>query len=163
MNSSDEQQVLVALRRIARAMDLYSRRLRKTVGLTAPQLLLLQAIRNMGAVSISSLSAEISLSQATVTSIIDRLEARGLVQRTRSDSDRRIVHATLTSAGDDVVAAAPTPLQEEFAAQFRRLAGTEKAQLITSLQRIAALMHADEIDASPVLHTDADIQSPVDD
>ena len=65
-----EEQVLINLRQIIRATDLYSRQLSKQFGLTAPQLLILQAIRRLGAVSISKLAAEASLSQATVTTII---------------------------------------------------------------------------------------------
>jgi DNA-binding MarR family transcriptional regulator len=155
---NEEQQVLVALRKIIRAMDLYSRRLRKTVGLTAPQLLLLQAIRDRAGASISSLSAAVSLSQATVTSIIDRLESADLVIRTRSDKDRRIVHAKLTSRGEKVLESAPAALQEEFAERFAALEDWEKSSIIAALQRVATLMDADSIDASPVLHIDADIE-----
>ena len=68
---NQEDQVLISIRQIIRATDLHSRRLSKQVGLTAPQLLILQAIRDLGAVSISKLSQEVSLSQATVTTIID--------------------------------------------------------------------------------------------
>ena len=96
---NQEDQVLINLRQIIRATDLYSRQLNKEVGLTAPQLLILQAIRGLGAVSISKLSQQVSLSQATVTNIIDRLESRGLVARHRSTEDRRVVHATLTEVG----------------------------------------------------------------
>ena len=155
---SEEDLVLVALRKIKRAMDLYSRKLRKTVGLTAPQLLLLQAIKNKADVSISTLSDEVSLSQATVTSIIDRLESRGLVQRKRSDVDKRVVHAMLTPDGERVLESAPTPLQEQFSTQFADLEDWEQTLIITALQRVASLMNAQEIDASPVLHIDADIE-----
>jgi len=79
-----EEQVLISLRQIIRATDLYSRQLSREVGLTAPQLLILQAIQKLGAVSISKLSSEVSLSQATVTTILDRLESRELVARHRS-------------------------------------------------------------------------------
>ncbi len=155
---NEEQQVLVALRKIIRAMDLYSRRLRKTAGLTAPQLLLLQAIRDCEGASISSLSETVSLSQATVTSIIDRLEAADLVNRTRSQKDRRIVHAKLTPTGVRVLESAPAALQEEFVDRFDALEDWEKSAIIASLQRVAKLMDADTIDASPVLHIDADIE-----
>ena len=63
---SQEVDVLVTIRKIIRATDLYSRQLSKKSGLTAPQLLVLQAIREMGAVAISRLAARVSRSQATV-------------------------------------------------------------------------------------------------
>ena len=155
---SEEKQVLVALRKIIRAMDLYSRRLRKTAGLTAPQLLVLQAIRDREGASISSLSETVSLSQATVTSIIDRLEGAGLVNRRRSQRDRRVVHAMLTAAGVSALESAPAALQAEFVDRFDSLDDWEKSAIIASLQRVAKLMDAEGIDASPVLHTEADIE-----
>lgn len=149
---NQEEQVLISLRQIIRATDIYSRRLSKEVGLTAPQLLILQAIRGLGAVSISKLSNEISLSQATVTNIIDRLESRNLVARHRSTQDRRVVHTTLTEEGAAKVLEAPTPIQDTFSKRFAMIENWEKSMLVAALQRVATMMNAEEIDASPVLH-----------
>lgn len=146
-----KEDVLIAIRKIIRATDLHSRRLTKTVGLTAPQLLVMQAIRDLGAVAISRLSTEVSLSQATVTTIIDRLEARGFVARQRSDKDRRVVHALLTGSGREALESAPTPLQEAFSVRFEQLADWEQSQILAALQRVAAMMDADDLDASPYL------------
>ena len=149
MNSIDE--VLVALRRVIRATDLHSKHLAKTTGLTAPQILLLQTIRDKGEVTIGELASEMSLSQATVTTIIDRLEKRGLVFRERSKEDKRKVHAYLTDQATDVLKEAPIPLQDHFARQFGDLQEWEQTMIISSLQRVAQMMDAQHIDASPVL------------
>lgn len=151
-DSSQEEKVLISLRQIIRATDLYSRQLSKKVGLTAPQLLILQAIRNLGAVSISKLSGEVSLSQATVTNILDRLESRELVARHRSTQDKRVVHATLTDAGASMLDQAPTPLQDLFNQRFGALESWEQSMIVAALQRVAAMMNAEDIDASPLLH-----------
>lgn len=151
--------MLICLRQIIRATDIYSRRLSKQVGLTAPQLLVLQAIRAMGAVSISALAKEVSLSQATVTTIIDRLESRDLVRRDRSSQDKRIVHTTLTQAGESMVDQAPRPIQDVFSARFDALDDWEKSMLVSALQRVASMMNAEAIDASPFLHVGADIEA----
>jgi len=144
-------EVLVALRRVIRATDLYSKHLAKTTGLTAPQILLLQTIRDKGEVTIGELANDISLSQATVTTILDRLEKRELVYRERSTEDKRKVHAYLTEAGTDMLKEAPMPLQDQFARQFNDLQQWEQTMIIASLQRIAHMMDAQHIDASPVL------------
>lgn len=146
-----EEEVLVALRRVIRATDLHSKQLSKTTGLTAPQILLLNAIRNNDEVTIGKIANDISLSQATVTTILDRLEKRGLVHRERSTKDKRKVHVHLTDEGERATLNAPTPLQEHFARQFNDLHEWEQSMLITSLQRIAQMMDAQHIDASPVL------------
>lgn len=147
-----EAQVLVNIRKIIRATDLYSRRLSKQVGLTTPQLLILQAIKALSTVSIKTLSNEVALSQATVTTIIDRLEARGLVTRQRSTKDKRVVHPALTELGETMVEQAPTPLQDLFRIQFAELEDWEKSMIVASLQRVAGMMNAEDIDASPILH-----------
>lgn len=74
MEKIDE--VLVSLRRVIRATDLHSKHLSKTTGLTAPQILLIQTIRDKGQVTIGELASDVSLSQATVTTILDRLEKK---------------------------------------------------------------------------------------
>lgn len=143
--------VLVALRRVIRATDLHSKHLAKTTGLTAPQILLLQTIRDKGEVTIGELATEVSLSQATVTTILDRLEKRGLVYRERSREDKRKVHAYLTAAAIDALKEAPVPLQEHFTRRFAELEDWEQTMIIAALQRVAQMMDAEHIDASPVL------------
>jgi DNA-binding MarR family transcriptional regulator len=149
LNSIEE--VLVALRRVIRATDLHSKHLAKTTGLTTPQILLLQTIRSKGQLTIGELANEMNLSQATVTSILDRLEKRDLAYRERSKEDRRKVHAHLTDTATDTLKEAPIPLQEHFARQFGDLQEWEQTMIISSLQRVAQMMDAQHIDASPVL------------
>lgn len=144
-------EVLVALRRIIRATDLHSKFLAKNTGLTAPQMLLLQTLRNKGEDTVGGLAKEMSLSQATVTTILDRLEKKALVIRERSTSDRRKVLVDLTDNAVDILKDAPIPLQEQFTRQFSDLQDWEQLMIISSLSRIAQMMDAQHIDASPVL------------
>jgi DNA-binding MarR family transcriptional regulator len=146
------QSVLVALRRVIRATDLHSKHLAKTTGLTAPQILLLQTIRDQGEVTIGEIANGMSLSQATVTTIMDRLEKRGLVYRKRSKADKRKVHAHLTDEAIETLKSAPIPLQDQFARQYENLQEWEQTMIISSLQRVAQMMDAQHIDASPVLY-----------
>lgn len=149
LKSIDE--VLVALRRLIRATDMHSKHLAKTTGLTTPQILLLQTIQGKGEVTIGELANEMSLSQATVTTILDRLEKRHLVYRERSKDDKRKVHAHLTAEGMATLKEAPMPLQAHFAQQFEELQDWEQNMIVSSLQRLALMMDAEHIDASPVL------------
>lgn len=150
---SKTEDVLIALRRVIRATDLHSRQLIKTASVTAPQLLLMQAINREENAIISQLAVEVSLSQATVTTILDRLEKRELVYRQRSDTDKRKVHVYLTEAGKTLLDTAPTVLQQDFVDRFTALSDWEQSMILASLQRIAHMMDADELDASPFLET----------
>ncbi|MDT8428854.1 MAG: MarR family transcriptional regulator [Pseudomonadales bacterium] len=145
------EQVLVAIRRIIRATDLRSKQLSKQTGLTSSQLVMLKAIQAASRVTAGQLASRISLSQATVTTLLDRLEQRGLVLRQRNGDDRRKVHVVLTRAGEQTLAEAPQPLQETFVRQFRELPDWEQSMVLSSLQKVAHMMDADDLDASPML------------
>lgn len=149
-------QVLVELRRIIRATDLQSRRMVKACGLTIPQVMVLRAIADLGDVTVRRVSDHVSLSQATVTTILNRLESRSLVVRVRSEFDKRVVNARLTAAGQQVLAAAPDLLHEKFIERFESLSRPDQAQILDALQRVAEMMNAGEIDAAPLL----DINQP---
>lgn len=150
--------VLTALRRIIRATDLHSKQLSREVGLTTPQVVVLQAVRDLGEVTTGQLSRRVSLSQGTVTTILDRLESRGLVERYRSAADRRIVHSRLTRRGRAVLRRAPPLLHERFTDAFRRLSPMRQNRILATLDEVAAMMGAAELDAAPLL----DSQSPAD-
>ena len=144
-------EVLTSLRRVIRATDLHSRHLSKTAGVTAPQILIMQAISSTEGVTLGEIASTVSLSQATVSSILDRLEKRELISRERSTVDKRRVHVYLTNRGLQVLRDAPLPLQEQFARQFSDLQEWEQSMIISALQRVAHMMDADHIDASPIL------------
>lgn len=148
-----EEMVVVALRRIIRVIDLRSRYLVTQYGLTGPQLVLLKELSARDGDSVSKLTQAVHLSQATVTGILDRLEKRELVRRQRSDEDRRRVQIWLTDAGRELLAEAPTLLQEEFIDQLASLDDWEQTQILSSLQRVVSMMEAKHIDATPILTT----------
>ena len=148
-----ETEVLVALRRIVQAIDQHSSRLGKEFGLTTPQLLILQTVSRTKEQPIRAISAEVNLSQATVTSIVDRLERRGLLERQRSGIDRRKVFLVITQEGQKLLLKAPKPLQENFLHRFERLREWEQHQLVFVLKQVAEMMGARHIDAAPLLDT----------
>lgn len=146
-------EVLIALRRIIRAIDLHSSRLLHRCGLTGPQLLLLQELGD-GEISAGALAERVCLSQATVTGILDRLQRRGLVTRRRDQEDRRRVLAAVTPAGRQLLHRAPPLLQESFLAQLSKLQDWEQTLILSSLQRVVAMMEARSVEASPILTTE---------
>lgn len=145
------QDVLVALRRIIRATDIQSKRIAKSSGLTIPQVMVLRSIGMLGDVTVKRLAEEVSLSQATVTTILNRLETRGLVVRVRSERDKRIVNAQLLPAGESVLEAVPALLHETFIERFDTLPREQQKSLVDTLSKLAHMMDAESIDASPML------------
>ncbi|MEJ2402424.1 MAG: MarR family transcriptional regulator [Xanthomonadales bacterium] len=147
------EDILIALRRIMRAIDLHSKKLERSAGLTVPQILILQTIGEADSLGVSEIARRVSLSQGTVTSIIDRMVRKDLVQRTRNDADRRVVSISLTGAGAKQLDLAPGLLQEEFISRFDALESWEQKMLTAAVERIAAIMDAESVDASPILQT----------
>jgi DNA-binding MarR family transcriptional regulator len=144
-------EVLIAIRRIIQSVDLHSRYLVKQFGLTGPQLIILQEVSRVDEVSISELAKAVSLGQATVTGILERLENRGLITRRRSKTDKRKVFIKATKACDNLLEKAPPPMQEHFIENFINLKDWEQTMILSSLQRIVALMDAKAIDVAPIL------------
>ena len=147
----DYDDVLVSLRRITRAIDLYSKRLQKDTGLTTSQLLVMQSIADLENPTPSAIAKEVVLSQATVTNLIDRLERNQLVVRKRSLKDKRTVNVSLTPRGAKIIDGAPELLQTEFLRHYRKLQEWERHWLVAALQRVATMMDAEDLDASPIL------------
>lgn len=146
-----EELIIRAIRRIVRAVDLQSRHLAGRCGLTGPQLIALRAVERLGPVSVSILAREISVGQATISGILDRLERRGLVERARDTRDRRKVTVLMTDAGRGILATAPPLLQDRFLHELTRLEEWERTSMLAALQRVASMMDAEEIDAAPLL------------
>ena len=119
--------------------------------MTGPQLVILQTIDRLPEVTPKRVAAEVNLSQGTVTVILDRLEARGLIQRIRSERDRRSYQLTLSEQGRQLLSKAPAPLQDNFIARFSQLEQWEQNQILSSVQRLAVMMNAVDIDAAPML------------
>ncbi len=158
---SPQDQVLIALRQIMRAVDLHSRQLLHSHKLTGPQALILRTLKNSGDLTLGQLARKVSLSPATVTDVINRLEARGLVQRTRSTRDKRQVLVNVTQATLDLLAEDVPLLQDRFVARYQQLQEWEQMLLLSSLQRVASMMDASEIDAAPVLSSGSLTAAPV--
>lgn len=146
-----EDQIVAAIRRIMRAVELHSRRLVEIVGLTGPQLAVLRKTAQLERTPIGVLARAVHLSQPTVTGILDRLEKRGLLQRMRNEHDRRAVNISVTPNGRKLLDRAPSLLQDEFRRELGKLREWERTLMLSILQRIAAMMEAGELDAAPHL------------
>ncbi|MDA3951180.1 MAG: MarR family transcriptional regulator [Spirochaeta sp.] len=146
MNKQDTSAyVLSTLRQIIRAIDIHSRQLSKQYGLTGPQLIVISEIGQSGTMTIGELARRISLSQATVTTILDRLELKELAERTRDKQDKRRVYVDITDKARNILETHPNFLQEAFVRRFNALEEWEKTLILSSIQRISAMMNTAEL------------------
>lgn len=150
--ADETRAILTALRRILRAADLHSRELARLTGLTMPQLVVLQAIAELGEVTTGRISANANLSQATVTVILDKLVARGLVERYRSPADRRVVHSRLTDTGREALATAAPLRNERLVRAYAHLPQERRAEVAAALGWVAETLETYAADLGEAAH-----------
>jgi len=139
------EDVFIALRKIDRAIDLQSKKLKKQFGLTGPQLMVLKAISHNLNMQISEIAKDVSLSQATVTSILDRLELQGYAKRQRSTQDKRKVNIVLTEKSKKILENDVDLLQDDFYTNFNKIEDWQQMMILTSLERLGSLLNVDNI------------------
>jgi MarR family transcriptional regulator, organic hydroperoxide resistance regulator len=143
--------ILKAMRRIIRAVDIYSRKLNSEFEVTTPQMICMYSLFREGDMTLSQLAEHANLSTSTVNGIVDRLENKKLVVRERSREDRRKVYVKITAAGRELIKKAPSLLQDSFAESLQLLPELEQVAIALSLERVVELMEAQHLDASPNL------------
>jgi len=99
------------LRRIVQVVKEGSKAARRETGLTGAQLWAITLLAGSEPVTISELAHLMCLHPATMGGVLDRLENKALITRTRSPRDRRIVHVALTRKGKKSVDASPELVQ----------------------------------------------------
>ena len=80
---------------------------------------------------------------------------RGLLSRRRCEEDRRRVWLMLLPEGQAAITTAPDLLQDTFQVRFGQLPDWQQAMLVSSLERITALLDAEDLEAAPILDVGA--------
>ncbi len=135
-----EQRLIRGLRHIAHLLYIHSRLLVRRCGLTVPQFLVLDALVRGGEQSAGTLARSVSLSPATISGILNRLEERGLVERARSRADRRWVLIRPTGEARRILTPELSLLSEEFAGRLGSLNGAERQALLDAIDKVARLI-----------------------
>lgn len=145
------QEALILLRQIIRSTDMQEKEISRLTGLTLPQLMTMQALRHIAPVTTGDLAKEVFLTQATVTSILDRLEKKDLILRERGVEDKRKVWITLSSKGLELMKGAPMTQQDMFVRRFDDMQSWEQSMIIAALERVSFMLDAQHLDAAPML------------
>jgi DNA-binding MarR family transcriptional regulator len=94
-----DNQLCFAVYSASLAMTRLYKPLLEKLGLTYPQYLVLLVLWERDGLTVSELGERLSLDSGTLTPLLKRLEAGGLVARIRDTADERRVHVSLTAAG----------------------------------------------------------------
>jgi len=122
---------------VARAGESHLREfLRVAHGTTLPRFDVMAALyRRRDGTTMSELSRMLLVSNGNATTVVDRLEADGLVRRTASETDRRTVHVALTSTGLRQFEQLAAEHEREINTLFGGLDETELDELTNLLKR----------------------------
>ena len=129
-------EVVNSLRRLFKAINEYSKRIFKRTGLSGPQVWALTVLANEPALSHGELAERLFAHRSTVTGIVDRLEAGGMVVRTTDPDDRRGIRLSLTSRGHRVLKKSPPPVQIGLRRALERLPTAQLRRLRRMLQAV---------------------------
>lgn len=110
----------------------------KTYDLTGPQYNVLRILRGSGpnGLACGQIAERMITHDSDITRLLDRLEGRQLIRRERSEQDRRVVVATITSDGMRLLQDIEPAIMDHHRRQFSTLTTTELHELIRLLQLV---------------------------
>lgn len=145
-----DAQLCFRLYRSERAVLATYRELLADLGLTYPQYLVLLVLWEQDGATVSHLGSRLALESGTLSPLLRRMEAAGLVTRDRSTDDERVVHVHLTDAGDTLRRQA-----HDIPRDLSRRGGLDAAET-AELARLLDRLCANLATADPVVDTALD-------
>lgn len=137
--SPDQIRALNVFIKLTRATDAFLARVacHRTLGdLTLSQFGVLEAVYHLGPMSQKEIGQKLLKSGGNMTLVIDNLVKRGLVVRTRSASDRRVMLISLTDAGEELIGRIFPRHVDAITAEMSVLTAHEQDQLAALLRKL---------------------------
>jgi len=101
------------------------------------------------------------LHPATVIGILDRLMRSGLIRKTRSRKDRRVVHVTLTTEGKKIVKQSPQVAQGMIVSGLEVLSVQRLEAIAEGMREMAAILQAQELPPKMLLSPEVNISTDI--
>lgn len=149
-NRKSTLEIIDNLRRIFQAINEYSRTAERSTGLTGPQLWALKILEHTSPIRVSDLARQMYLRPATVVGILDRLEIKGLISRTRSKEDRRAVDLDLTDMGKKLADKAPEVAQVLLVKGLEELSDDQYLAVEEGMRQMVRMLGAEHLKPEPL-------------
>lgn len=140
------KEIIYQIRRLIQAKELYTKELTKKYQVSASQLNCLLALYEQGSLPLSQIATHIMVKSSTVTGIIDRLEQKGLVTRSRTSPDRRVITVELTESGRTLAENAPPPIQQKVLEGLERLPQSEMEKIVLGLNMLTQMLDVQDLE-----------------
>lgn len=105
-------------------------------GMTFPRVTILRILVHGGPASSTSLAEALGVTTANLPGLLDKLEADGLVSRTRDRTDKRVVHVAATASGRKMLSSLWRAAMQELGRGFEDWTERDLQSLVSSLARI---------------------------
>lgn len=135
-NPGQDLQVLQKFRLIFRSVKQHFRWVEERCGVSGAQLWAMFELAQCPGLRVSDIARALSIHQSTASNMLDKLERRGLIERRREGTDRRVVSVFLTGTGRSVIDAAPGPARGVLTEALGKLPGATLQNLETSLDTL---------------------------
>ena len=141
------EETVINLRRLFQVVNKQSKSVAFETGLTGPQLWALKVLSDEmeNSITVSELARRMFVDSSTVVRILDGLEAKGFVQRTRSMNDRRIVHVSLTDQGSAIINQSPDVAQNLLMKGLRTLSENKLYSIASGLSQLVSILESQGI------------------
>lgn len=133
-------EIIDNLRRVFSVLAEHSRKAEHETGLTGSQLWVVKILDEASPMKVTELARSMYLHPATMVGLLDRLELKGLVQRTRSDKDRRVVHVSISDQGRELVRNSPEVAQGLLVKGLEPLTGKKLEVILEGLEQIVSIL-----------------------
>lgn len=146
------------IRRIVRSIHIESKQIQKQYGVSIPQVLCLDFLNQAPNFTVSQkdLKNYLNLNASTVSGIVQRLEAKGLIAKISKGGDKRITHWILTAIGARLLQTIPRLLHQLLAMKLDELPQNEVLEIQASLEKLTHMLKIEKMDASPMITADLD-------
>ena len=134
-----EVEVIRHFRTIVKAIQTHSTGIERRCGVSASQLWALWEIQAEPGLRVKDISERLSITPATASNLLDKIEGKGLIRRDRSGPDQRVVQLFPTQEGEALLANAPGPAE---GALLNALARLDEVGLIDVASSLSALVEA---------------------
>ena len=149
-NKDHVKEIVWLIRRLMQGSYLYNKELSKKYQVSAPQLSSLLALYENGPLPPSQIAKYIMVNSSTVTGVIDRLEKKGLVERSRISPDRRVITVTLTERGQELAKNAPPPIQEKIVDGLQKLPPNEVVHIVQALTKLTYMLDIQDLEVDEI-------------
>jgi DNA-binding MarR family transcriptional regulator len=124
---------------LTHALEVRSKRMARSIGVTGPQRLVIRIIGQSPDISARNLAAILDMHPSTLTGVLARLEAAGLISRKTAPEDRRRACFRLTPAGRRV----DTERKGTVEGAVRRALGRADQNMIDKTENMLKLLVAE--------------------